>query len=76
MFKICSENGLRIAISGKSGCGNTTVSGLLSQKLGITIRGIYGEGSKAEGYMYQISNQASISLSETEILDKFLNRHF
>ena len=44
-----------------------------SQKLGITIRGIYGEGSKAEGYMYQISNQASISLSETEILDKIKN---
>ncbi len=28
---------LRIAISGKSGCGNTTVSTLLSQKLGITL---------------------------------------
>ena len=40
------------------------------QDLGMTIRGIYGEGSKAEGYVYQISNQASISLSETEILNK------
>lgn len=28
---------LRVAISGKSGCGNTTVSRLLSQKLGITL---------------------------------------
>lgn len=28
---------LRIAISGKSGCGNTTVSTLLSQKLGIKL---------------------------------------
>ena len=28
---------LRIAISGKSGCGNTTVSGLLAQKLGIKL---------------------------------------
>ena len=28
---------LRIAISGKSGCGNTTVSTLLSQTLGITL---------------------------------------
>ncbi len=27
----------RIAISGKSGCGNTTVSTLLSEKLGITL---------------------------------------
>ena len=28
---------IRIAISGKSGCGNTTVSGLLAQKLGIKL---------------------------------------
>lgn len=28
---------IRIAISGKSGCGNTTVSTLLSEKLGITL---------------------------------------
>ncbi len=28
---------VRIAISGKSGCGNTTVSTLLSEKLGVTL---------------------------------------
>lgn len=28
---------IRIAISGKSGCGNTTVSGLLAQTLGVTL---------------------------------------
>ncbi|MDR1785382.1 MAG: cytidylate kinase family protein [Spirochaetaceae bacterium] len=28
---------MRIAISGKSGCGNTTVSALLAQKLGIPV---------------------------------------
>ncbi|MCR4954602.1 MAG: cytidylate kinase family protein [Treponema sp.] len=28
---------LRIAISGKSGCGNTTVSGLLAKTLGVTL---------------------------------------
>lgn len=28
---------LRVAISGKSGCGNTTVSGLLSEKLGVKL---------------------------------------
>ena len=28
---------LRVAISGKSGCGNTTVSTLLSQTLGVTL---------------------------------------
>lgn len=37
---------------------------------GLTIRGIYGEGSKAEGYFYQISNQGSLGLDENEIIDK------
>ncbi|MCD8205796.1 MAG: ATP--guanido phosphotransferase [Clostridia bacterium] len=35
----------------------------------MTMRGIYGEGSKAEGYMYQISNEKTLGLSEDEILD-------
>ena len=34
-YKLNKE--LRVAISGKSGCGNTTVSTLLSEKLGITL---------------------------------------
>ncbi len=37
---------------------------------GLTIRGIYGEGSKALGYFYQISNQGSLGLDENEIIDK------
>ena len=37
---------------------------------GLTIRGIYGEGSRAEGYFYQISNQGSLGLDENEIIDK------
>lgn len=37
---------------------------------GLTIRGIYGEGSKALGGFYQISNQGSFTLSESEIIDK------
>ena len=36
-YKVNDGHSLRIAISGKSGCGNTTVSTLLSQKLGITL---------------------------------------
>ncbi len=36
-YKIKSKSGLRIAISGKSGCGNTTVSTLLSKKLGVKL---------------------------------------
>jgi len=36
----------------------------------ITIRGVYGEGSESSGYMYQISNQACLTLNETEIIHK------
>lgn len=39
------------------------------QQLSLTVRGVYGEGSKADGYMYQISNQVSLGQSEQEILD-------
>jgi len=34
----------------------------------ITVRGMYGEGSAAGGYMYQISNQACFGMTEQEIL--------
>ncbi len=37
---------------------------------GLTIRGIYGEGSLAKGYFYQISNQGSLGLDENQIIDK------
>lgn len=37
-------------------------------KVGITVRGVYGEGSNAEGYMYQVSNQVSLGLAETDII--------
>ncbi|MCQ2577338.1 MAG: cytidylate kinase family protein [Treponema sp.] len=36
-MKIVDGKELRIAISGKSGCGNTTVSTMLSEKLGVTL---------------------------------------
>ncbi len=37
---------------------------------GLTVRGIYGEGSRALGRFYQISNQCSLGLNENEIIDK------
>jgi len=35
---------------------------------GMDIRGIYGEGSKVQGNMYQISNKQSLGISEKEIV--------
>ena len=37
-------------------------------KVGLTVRGVYGEGSKAEGYLYQISNQVSLGVSEQDVI--------
>lgn len=42
-------------------------------RYGVTIRGIYGEGSKSLGNIYQISNQKTLGNTEREIIDN-LNR--
>ncbi len=39
-------------------------------KMGFAVRGIYGEGSQAEGDFYQISNQITLGLSESETLQR------
>lgn len=38
-------------------------------RYGVTIRGIYGEGTKSLGSIYQISNQKTLGLSEREIIE-------
>ncbi|MEG0767164.1 MAG: ATP--guanido phosphotransferase, partial [Clostridia bacterium] len=38
-------------------------------KLGLTIRGLYGEGSTAQGDLYQISNQITLGRTEQEMID-------
>lgn len=37
-------------------------------KFGITVRGIYGEGSEAMGSIYQVSNQVTLGQSEADII--------
>src|SRR5690625_4412042 len=37
-------------------------------KLGLTVRGIYGEGSDALGNLYQISNQITLGKTEEDIV--------
>ena len=49
-------------------------SGLMNQltatvnKLGLTIRGTYGEGSKVLGSIYQISNQITLGITEKDAI--------
>lgn len=38
-------------------------------KLGLTLRGIYGEGSDALGSVYQVSNQITLGRSEKDIVE-------
>ncbi len=41
----------------------------LAAKLGLTMRGIYGEGSEALGSVYQLSNQVTLGKTEHELVD-------
>ena len=38
-------------------------------KLGMTARGLYGEGTEAEGNFFQISNQITLGSAEVDIVD-------
>ncbi|WP_102399194.1 protein arginine kinase [Haloimpatiens massiliensis] len=40
--------------------------------LGMTIRGLYGEGSKSEGNLFQVSNQITLGVSEQEIMTNLI----
>lgn len=42
-------------------------------KFGLTIRGIYGEGSRAKGNIYQISNQITLGITEKEAIENLSN---
>ena len=38
-------------------------------KIGFTVRGMYGEGSKSAAAMYQVSNQITLGISEKNAVD-------
>ncbi|MSU79860.1 MAG: protein arginine kinase [Gemmataceae bacterium] len=40
------------------------------QKINLAVRGLYGEGSRASGDFYQISNQVTLGKSETQIISE------
>lgn len=40
---------------------------------GLTVRGVFGEGSDAQAYMYQISNARSLGVKEKDIILKVVN---
>ena len=54
-----------LTVSGKIGELIKTV-----ENLGLTVRGLYGEGSSAEGYVYQISNEITLGVSEYDVINE------
>jgi protein arginine kinase len=48
------------------------IAGNLS-KLGLTIRGAYGEGSEPSGSLYQLSNQVTLGISEKAAIENLEN---
>lgn len=49
---------------------NNEISGVLNAltQVGMTLRGLYGEGSKPDSNLYQISNQVTLGISEEDII--------
>lgn len=52
-----------------SKCNQTSKLSSTVSKLGLTVRGSYGEGTIAKGDIYQISNQVTLGISEKTALD-------
>lgn len=52
--------------------GSISVLASALAKLGLTIRGTYGEGSSAKGAFYQISNQVTLGVSEKDAVDNLI----
>lgn len=40
------------------------------RKMGLTVRGLYGEGTEATGNLYQVSNQTTLGEREEDIINK------
>ncbi len=41
-------------------------------KLGLAVRGLYGEGTEALGNLFQISNQTTLGEKEADVLDRLI----
>ena len=50
-------------------CGQIPKLASTLSKLGLTIRGTYGEGTNAKGDIFQLSNQVTLGISEATALD-------
>lgn len=51
------------------------IKGVLAtiSKLGITVRGLYGEGTEASGNLFQVSNQVTLGQAEEDIIANMMS---
>lgn len=51
------------------------INGLANQlsKIGLTMRGLYGEGTASQGSLYQISNQITLGITEEDSIKKLVD---
>lgn len=49
--------------------GKITIISETASKIGLTVRGMYGEGSKSSASLYQISNQITLGISEKNAIE-------
>ena len=50
--------------------GYVATLGAELSKIGLTLRGLFGEGTAPHGCIYQLSNQVTLGVSEEEIISK------
>lgn len=56
-----------------SACGYIKSIVNLMNKVGLCVRGLYGEGSEAIGCLYQLSNQITLGITEADTIEKLKN---
>ncbi|SFR69399.1 protein arginine kinase [Anaeromicropila populeti] len=56
-----------------SGAGKITKLASEVSKYGVTLRGLYGEGSKSQADIFQISNQKTLGTHESDIIQSLNN---
>ncbi len=57
-------------LPGLTMAGQIEALGRTLGRMGFTVRGFYGEGTKAYGSIYQLSNQVTLGKSEQELLSQ------
>ena len=66
--------GLRVSVlmhlAGLALTGKVNAQLRAAYDLGVSIRGLYGEGTRFVGDLFQVSNEVTLGLSETEIVEK------